>query len=81
MRNERVAWINASGLPTGAADAHASLRKVLGYLSTEIVEDACVHIPVPRQAVGDDGLIADPRLRARIADVLATLVGRSIPAP
>jgi NAD(P)H-dependent FMN reductase len=81
MYGKRVAWINASGLPTGAADAHASLRKVLGYLSTEIVEDACVHILVPRQAVGDDGLIADPQLRARIADVLATLAGRSTPAP
>ena len=77
MYGKRVAWINASGLPTGAADAHASLRKVLGYLSTEIVEDACVHVPVPRPAVGDDGLIGDPRLRARIADALTTLVGRS----
>ena len=81
MYGRRVAWINASGLPTGAADAHASLRTVLGYLSTEIVEDACVHIPVPRQAVGDDGLIGEPRLRARIADVLTTLAGRSSPAP
>jgi chromate reductase, NAD(P)H dehydrogenase (quinone) len=80
MYGKRVGWINASGLPTGAADAHASLRKVLGYLSTEIVEDACVHVPVARQAVGDDGLIRDPQLRARIADVLTTLAARSSPA-
>jgi NAD(P)H-dependent FMN reductase len=80
MYGKRVAWINASGLPTGAADAHASLRKVLGYLSTEIVEAACAHVPVPRQAVGDDGLIADPLLCARVADALATLAGQSIPA-
>jgi NAD(P)H-dependent FMN reductase len=80
MYGRRVAWINASGLPTGAADAHASLRKVLGYLATEIVEDACVHIPVPRQAVGEDGLIADPQLCARIADALTTLAGPSSPA-
>jgi chromate reductase, NAD(P)H dehydrogenase (quinone) len=77
MYGKRVGWINASGLPTGAADAHASLRKVLGYLSTEIVEDACAHVPVARQAVGDDGLIGDPQLRARIADVLTTLAARS----
>jgi NAD(P)H-dependent FMN reductase len=81
MYGRRVAWINASGLPTGAADAHASLRKVLGYLATEIVEDACVHIPVPRQAVGEDGLIADQQLRARIAAALTTLAGRSTRAP
>ena len=80
MYGKRVAWINASGLPTGAADAHASLRKVLGYLATEIVEDACAHVPVARQAVGDDGLIADPRLRERIADVLAALAAPSTPA-
>jgi chromate reductase len=81
MYGRRVAWINASGLPTGAGDAHASLRKVLGYLATEIVEDACVHIPVPRQTVGEDGLIAYPQLRGRIADALTTLAGPSTPAP
>jgi chromate reductase len=79
MYGKRVGWINASGLPTGASDAHASLRKVLGYLATEIVEDACVHVPVARQAVGDDGLIADARLRLQIADVLRTLAARSSP--
>ena len=39
-----VAWINAAGAaaPTGAADAHDSLRKVLGYAGADIVEEACV---------------------------------------
>jgi chromate reductase, NAD(P)H dehydrogenase (quinone) len=77
MYGRRVAWINASGLPTGAADAHASLRKVLGYLSAEIVEEACAHVPVPRHAVGEDGLIADPQLRERIAGALRALAARS----
>jgi chromate reductase, NAD(P)H dehydrogenase (quinone) len=77
MYGHPVAWINASGLPTGAADAHASLRKVLGYLSAEIVEEACVHVPVPRQAVGEDGLIADPQLRDAIARSLRALAARS----
>jgi NAD(P)H-dependent FMN reductase len=77
MYGHPVAWINASGLPTGAADAHASLRKVLGYLSAEIVEEACAHVPVPRQAVGEDGLIADPQLRDAIARSLRALAARS----
>ena len=38
-----VAWINASGSPTGAADAHRSLRTVLGYTGSDIVEEACAH--------------------------------------
>ena len=70
-----VAWINASAFgPTGAADAHDSLRKVLGYTGSDIVEAACVQIPVPRNAIGADGLVADPELREQIGQVLSTLV-------
>jgi len=70
-----VAWVNAAGgaAPTGAADAHASLRKVLGYVHAEIVEDACVRIPVPRNAIGEDGLIADKAIRHALAESLDTL--------
>ena len=70
-----IAWINVAGpaSPTGAADAHASLRKVVGYLSMEIVEEACVRIPVARDAIGEDGLIADPALREPLAAALAAL--------
>jgi chromate reductase, NAD(P)H dehydrogenase (quinone) len=38
-----VAWINASGpaAPTGGADAHASLAKVLAYSGADVVVEAC----------------------------------------
>ncbi len=68
-----VAWINASSSPTGAADAHASLAKVLGYLSVDVVDSACERIPVARGQVGEDGLIVDADIRARIADLLSRL--------
>ena len=70
-----IAWINASSVasPTGGADAHESLRKVLSYTGAEIVEAACARIPVPRQAVGTDGLIHDPELRLEIETVVKTL--------
>jgi NAD(P)H-dependent FMN reductase len=70
-----VAWINAAGAaaPTGAADAHASLRKVLGYAGADIVEDACARIPVERALVGPDGLVTDEAVRCQIAGVLARL--------
>jgi NAD(P)H-dependent FMN reductase len=63
-----VAWINASSgaSPAGGAGAHDSLRTVLTYAGTRIVEDACVRIPVPRAAVSD-GQVTDPDLRGRIA--------------
>jgi chromate reductase len=76
-----IAWINASGpaAPTGAADAHESLRKVLGYVHAEIVADACARIPVTRDAVGPDGKISDPAIRREITRVLSALA-RSVPA-
>ncbi len=67
------AWINASSAPTGAVFAHESLRRVLGYTGARIVEDACARIPVPRQAVGADGLVHDPELRAEILTKLTAL--------
>jgi chromate reductase len=70
-----IAWINVSGpaAPSGADDAHDSLRKVVGYLSMEIVEEACVRIPVARDAIGEDGLIADPAIREPLAAALVAL--------
>jgi NAD(P)H-dependent FMN reductase len=71
-----VAWINASSVaaPTGGADAHDSLRKVLTYAGAVIVEEACARIPITRQAVSD-GLVQDPDLRRQIEDVVANLAG------
>jgi chromate reductase len=70
-----VAWINAAGAaaPTGAADAHESLRKVLGYAGADIVQDACARIPVERSLVGPDGLVTDDAARAEIAVAVARL--------
>lgn len=70
-----VAWVNTSGpaAPTAAAGAHDSLRAVLGYTGSEVVEAGCARIPVARDAVGEDGLIADPETRRQVAAVLATL--------
>ncbi len=70
-----VAWINAAGpaAPTGAADAHQSLRKVLGYVHADIVEAACVRIPLTRDAIGPAGTVDDEMVRQQIAGVLLTL--------
>jgi chromate reductase len=70
-----VAWINAAGAaaPSGAADAHDSLRKVLGYAGADIVKDACVRIPVERSLVGSDGQVTDAAVRDQIAAALSRL--------
>lgn len=73
-----IAWINASGpaAPTGGDDAHDSLRKVLGYVHADIVEEACTRIPLTRDAIGSDGTITDPAARELIAGALAALARR-----
>jgi chromate reductase, NAD(P)H dehydrogenase (quinone) len=73
MYGKPVAWVNASGSPTRAAHAHASLETVLRTIHADIVTEACAHIAVPRQRVGEDGTVADPEVRRRIREVLAIL--------
>jgi len=73
MYGKPVAWVNASGLPTRAAHAHASLETVLRTIHADVVTDACAHIAVPRGRVGGDGLVADEDVRHRVAEVLGTL--------
>jgi chromate reductase len=70
-----IAWINASGpaAPTGGADAHDSLRKVLGYVHADIVEAACTRILVTRSSVGSDGTITDADARGMIAETVDAL--------
>jgi NAD(P)H-dependent FMN reductase len=68
-----VAWFNVS--VHGAVNAHKSLRKVLGYATAEIIEDACAEASVTHPMVGDDGLIADEHLRAQFAELLENLAG------
>ncbi len=66
-----VGWVNAS--PRGAPNAHESLRRVLDYVKADVVEEACVHIPVTPDLLGEDGVIADPEVRARLAAALGAL--------
>lgn len=70
-----VAWINVSGAaaPSGGADAHESLRKVLGYTGARIVEEAVLRLPLARDDVGADGLIAPPEARQAIVGAVRAL--------
>jgi NAD(P)H-dependent FMN reductase len=67
-----VAWVNVGG-PGRGAGAVATLQTVLAYVTAAVVEDACRHVPVARGAVGPDGTVDDPGVRAALADILAAL--------
>ncbi|MDQ1427014.1 MAG: hypothetical protein QOK39_490 [Acidimicrobiaceae bacterium] len=66
-----VAYINTSGSLTAAANAHQSLRIVLGYVGAVLLEQA--HIPVPRAAIGTDGTVTDLEIIEQLRKVLETL--------
>jgi chromate reductase, NAD(P)H dehydrogenase (quinone) len=73
MSDKPVAWVNAAADPRRGGGAHATLATVLGYVQTRVVESACRHVPVARDAIGEDGLVTDEATRAGIADALAAL--------
>jgi NAD(P)H-dependent FMN reductase len=75
MTDKPVAFVNAAADGRRGGGAHATLATVLGYVQANVVEDACRHVPVARDAIGADGLIADDATRAAIADALTALAG------
>jgi chromate reductase len=75
LNTKPTAVINVSAV--GASKAQLSLRVVLTYLMVDFVEEACVHLPIQRQHVSDDGLIDDPSVRRQIEQVLIDLRGRT----
>ena len=68
-----VAWINVAAEGRGV-NAEASLATVLGYLGTTVVEEACVRLPVARDGIGPDGLVADPGFRQGVTLVVEAIV-------
>ena len=69
-----VAWINISTSPNGAAKTHESLTTVLRYTGANVIEAACVRLPVHRDAVGPQGLIDDASIEAEILAAVTILL-------
>ncbi|HEX5996780.1 MAG TPA: NADPH-dependent FMN reductase [Jiangellales bacterium] len=72
LNHKCVAWLTVAA-PGRGEGAAATLRTVLGYVIADIVEPACARVPVPRQAVGVDGLVTDLAIRESIVHVLEEL--------
>jgi chromate reductase, NAD(P)H dehydrogenase (quinone) len=77
IHRKPTAWLNVSSpaSPTGGADAHASLARVLGYAGAAVVDPACLRLPMGRDAIGDDGLVTDDAVREGIVRAVGELVG------
>lgn len=65
-------WVNVAvgGRGTGAEE---HLAMVLRYVGAVAVDGACVRVPLPREAVGPDGIITDPEMRTDLGAALAAL--------
>lgn len=68
-----VGFINAAA-GGGGQGALATLRVVLGYITADLVDAACLQLPVRRDAYGPDGIIKDPELRKAISAALVAIV-------
>lgn len=81
LYSKAVAWLNVAGpaAPSSAADAHASLRKVLVYTGALIVEEACARIPLTRQTVGAGGILEDANLQKQFRKALEAFLTRLDP--
>src|ERR1700761_3250451 len=73
MYGKPTAWINVAATGRGAG-AEESLASVLGYVGAAVIDKACRHIPLPRQAIGPDGLVRDPDFREEAIRVIDDIV-------
>ena len=76
MYEKPAAWINVAG-PGRGGHADDSLRKVLGFITADVVEEACVKLPMDREAISPDGVIEDPGYRAGVAAALGALAAHA----
>ncbi|MFF7356099.1 NADPH-dependent FMN reductase [Streptomyces filipinensis] len=72
ISDKPTAWINAAA-PGRGQGAEATLRTVLGYTGATVVAPACGRLPVGRDTLDEDGLIADPDMRRQLGSTLALL--------
>ena len=69
LHGKPVAWITVAAEGRGDG-ARMSLATVLGYVGAQVVVGACASVPVSSSAIGADGLVEDPGVRAAISDSL-----------
>jgi chromate reductase, NAD(P)H dehydrogenase (quinone) len=80
MYGKPAAWITVAG-PGRGAGAEATLATVLGYINARVLEASGARVPVAREAIGPDGLVADAGVREALADALTAIVAELRAAP
>lgn len=66
-------WINPSSILNRSAGTYAQLRTVLEYTDCQVVDGACLDVPVPRALIGAGGTIEDEDALDAISRALVAL--------
>ncbi len=69
-----VAWINVAADVRRGEGAQAELATVLRYVQARVLAQACAHVPLDRNAVHADGLIADETTVHAVTGALAAVL-------
>jgi NAD(P)H-dependent FMN reductase len=80
LSDKPVAWVNVAGDPQRGQGAHDALATVLGYVQARIVSTACRSVPIGRELVDADGVVADASIRTQIGAVLHELLAAADPS-
>ena len=67
-----MAWTNVAA-PGRGTGAEATLSSVLGYVDADVIQAACLGIPVARNMIAADGTVPDPDIRTRLAAQLIAI--------
>lgn len=77
LTGKPVAWVKIAPDARRGDGAHATLATVLGYVQATVIEDACRHIPVSREMIGPDGVIADGDIHRQIEQAVQALLAHA----
>ena len=69
-----MGWINLSAMLNHAAGTYASLRIVLDYTGSNVVDQACADVLLPRALIGEEGIMHDEEVRSTISRTVLALV-------
>ncbi|MFD6856005.1 NADPH-dependent FMN reductase [Rhodococcus sp. NPDC060090] len=72
MTDKPVAWINVAA-PGRGRGAVSTLETVLGYVGAQLIQPACIAVPVGRDDVDDDGVIRNKEISQALAQIWVEL--------
>jgi chromate reductase, NAD(P)H dehydrogenase (quinone) len=67
-----VVWINVAA-PGRGRSAIATLETVLGYVGADILQAGRLELPIARDLVGVDGIVAEPTVQDGLSSVWTTI--------